>query len=187
MKIILGFNRRRGHSPALANVPSERRFVRSGAVFARVSLRDGATTCPHRTTCGLAIDMKSSFSKFAFAIGRPGGYSGAAAPDPIPNSAVKRPSAYDTSSQDAGKSVAARSANRKNVKSSSPNQAKRPARITSGGAFCVAGRCRPHLRVPTIRAGQQSLWDHGNGGRRVMGADAASGGGFGGFAWLLPW
>ena len=58
-----------------------------------------------------------------FAIGRPGGYSGAAAPDPIPNSAVKRPSAYDTSSQDAGKSVAARSANRK----SSSNQTSLPS------------------------------------------------------------
>ncbi len=33
---------------------------------------------------------------------RPGGYGGVAAPDPIPNSAVKRPSADGTSSQDAG-------------------------------------------------------------------------------------
>lgn len=33
---------------------------------------------------------------------RPGGYGGAAAPDPIPNSAVKRSSADGTSSQDAG-------------------------------------------------------------------------------------
>ena len=33
---------------------------------------------------------------------RPGGYGGAAAPDPIPNSAVKRSSANGTSSQDAG-------------------------------------------------------------------------------------
>mgnify|MGYP003347353952 CR=1 FL=1 len=32
---------------------------------------------------------------------RPGDYSGVAAPDPIPNSAVKRPSADGTSSQDA--------------------------------------------------------------------------------------
>ena len=32
----------------------------------------------------------------------PGGYGGVAAPDPIPNSAVKRPSADGTSSQDAG-------------------------------------------------------------------------------------
>jgi hypothetical protein len=33
---------------------------------------------------------------------RPGGHGGAAAPDPIPNSAVKRSSANGTSSQDAG-------------------------------------------------------------------------------------
>ncbi len=36
------------------------------------------------------------------ALRRPGGYGGAAAPDPIPNSAVKRSSANGTSSQDAG-------------------------------------------------------------------------------------
>ena len=42
-------------------------------------------------------------------IRRPGGYGGRLPPDPIPNSAVKRPSAYDTASQDAEKSVAARS------------------------------------------------------------------------------
>ena len=43
--------------------------------------------------------------------GRPGGHGGERTPDPIPNSAVKTPSAYDTASQDAGKSVAARSSN----------------------------------------------------------------------------
>ena len=36
------------------------------------------------------------------ALSRPGGYGGAAAPVPIPNTAVKRPSANGTSSQDAG-------------------------------------------------------------------------------------
>ena len=40
---------------------------------------------------------------------RPGGHGEGPAPDPIPNSAVKTLSAYDTASQDAGKSVAARS------------------------------------------------------------------------------
>ena len=44
---------------------------------------------------------------------RPGGPSGGIPPDPIPNSAVKASSAYGTASQDAGESVAARSA--KNV------------------------------------------------------------------------
>ena len=42
-------------------------------------------------------------------LGRPGGHGGETAPDPIPNSAVKTPSAYDTAPQGAGKSVAARS------------------------------------------------------------------------------
>src|SRR3712207_7214880 len=37
----------------------------------------------------------------------PGGHRGDATPDPIPNSAVKRPSAHGTASQDAGESVAA--------------------------------------------------------------------------------
>ncbi len=36
------------------------------------------------------------------ALCRPGGYGGAAAPVPFPNTAVKRPSADGTSSQDAG-------------------------------------------------------------------------------------
>ena len=36
------------------------------------------------------------------ALSRPGGYGGGAAPVPIPNTAVKRPSANGTSSQDAG-------------------------------------------------------------------------------------
>lgn len=47
-----------------------------------------------------AIRSKSFSIEHAFC--RPGGYGGAAAPDPIPNSAVKRSSADGTSSQDAG-------------------------------------------------------------------------------------
>ena len=42
-------------------------------------------------------------------LGRPGGHGGEPTPDPIPNSDVKTPSAYDTAPQGAGKSVAARS------------------------------------------------------------------------------
>ena len=42
----------------------------------------------------------TSFSKIA--LSRPGGHGGVAAPVPIPNTAVKRPSANGTSSQDAG-------------------------------------------------------------------------------------
>jgi hypothetical protein len=43
-------------------------------------------------------DLKNFISQLR----RPGGYGGVDAPDPIPNSAVKRPSANGTSSQDAG-------------------------------------------------------------------------------------
>ncbi len=45
-------------------------------------------------------DRQNPASHHAFR--RPGGHGGAAAPDPIPNSAVKRSSADGTSSQDAG-------------------------------------------------------------------------------------
>ena len=45
---------------------------------------------------------QTTASRFEHALCRPGGYGGAAAPDPIPNSAVKRSSADGTSSQDAG-------------------------------------------------------------------------------------
>ena len=79
-------------------------------------------------------------TSFQLAICRPGGSSGAAAPDPIPNSAVKRPSAHDTSSQDAGKSVAARSANRKlSAKSSSHHTTQSPSRSTAEGLFAFRG------------------------------------------------
>ena len=52
-------------------------------------------------------------SRKTLALSRPGGHRGVPPPVPIPNTAVKRPSAYGTSSQDAGESVAARSAKRK--------------------------------------------------------------------------
>ena len=67
---------------------------------------------------------------------RPGGHGGAPPPDPIPNSAVKRSSAHDTSSQDAGKSVAARSAKRINPsqQQNTPRGAEqRPSRLEKTG------------------------------------------------------
>ncbi len=76
--------------------------------------------------------LKSSFHD---AFGRPGGSSEAAAPDPIPNSAVKRLSAHDTSSQDAGKSVAARSAKR--ITLSPHSSPKRRHGEYRGGRFGV--------------------------------------------------
>ena len=51
---------------------------------------------------------------------RPGGSSEGDTPDPIPNSAVKPFSAYGTSSQDAGESVAARSSKHMDVKLKTP-------------------------------------------------------------------
>ena len=42
--------------------------------------------------------------------------AGGKTPDPIPNSAVKTPSAYGTASQDAGESVTARSSKRRSQK-----------------------------------------------------------------------
>ena len=100
------------------------------------------TQCPLKTS-------------FQLAICRPGGSSGAAAPDPIPNSAVKRPSAHDTSSQDAGKSVAARSANRKASPSSQKNQpiTKTPLAPKSRGAFCVHQQRFAVKKAPCVQKG----------------------------------
>ena len=50
----------------------------------------------------LRMNGTKTASRKKHALCRPGGYGGAAAPDPIPNSAVKRSSADGTSSQDAG-------------------------------------------------------------------------------------
>jgi hypothetical protein len=58
--------------------------------------------CAHRALrAAIGRHDKNSFSK-QHALCRPGGYGGVAAPVPIPNTAVKRPSADGTSSQDAG-------------------------------------------------------------------------------------
>jgi hypothetical protein len=54
-------------------------------------------TCAHRDG---TKDINPASRKHA--LRRPGGYGGVAAPVPIPNTAVKRPSADGTSSQDAG-------------------------------------------------------------------------------------
>ena len=50
----------------------------------------------------LTMDHKHKPASRFDALCRPGGYGGAAAPVPFPNTAVKRPSADGTSSQDAG-------------------------------------------------------------------------------------
>ena len=77
------------------------------------------------------------------AMRRPGGFCGVAAPDPIPNSAVKRPSAHDTSSQDAGKSVAARSAHRISSRHSTPPTPRSASRQRGVRAFAHRLRSNP--------------------------------------------
>ena len=61
---------------------------------------------PENVVClGLTVGPRASedqqrerLKTFPSLLGRPGDYGGVAAPDPIPNSAVKRPSADGTSS-----------------------------------------------------------------------------------------
>lgn len=57
--------------------------------------------CSRKTTCSKKTGECLPASQL-IALSRPGGYGGVAAPVPIPNTAVKRPSANGTSSQDAG-------------------------------------------------------------------------------------
>src|SRR5689334_24697174 len=66
---------------------------------------------------------------------RPGGPSGGIPPDPIPNSAVKAPSAHGTAAQAAGESVAARSAKDAFI---NPAFAHTPALV-------IVRRRRPHV------------------------------------------
>ncbi len=146
IEIVLGPQSPARASARLATRRKARRFVRSGAVFAHVSLTRRGFDVPSSDDLRARDCNEVQLLEIQrFAIGRPGGYSGAAAPDPIPNSAVKRPSAYDTSSQDAGKSVAARSANRKTFpSSSSQDHPKTPRSVQTGGAFCVDPHPRRH-------------------------------------------
>ena len=78
----------------------------------RQTIGDGLSSCMGNPK-QLKVKKKDVFTKDkrgeslcqllnCFALSRPGGHGGAAAPVPIPNTAVKRPSANGTSSQDAG-------------------------------------------------------------------------------------
>ena len=77
--------------------------------------------------------------------GRPGGISGEPVPDPIPNSAVKLPSANGTESQDLEESVAARPAKDGNlftIKNPREARVSREAKSRRGicrGGFCIFG------------------------------------------------
>ena len=77
-----------------------------GATWVRRIGADGRSTFRSFASKGARLKErqrhKNTASRFEHAFCRPGGYGGAAAPDPIPNSAVKRSSADGTSSQDAG-------------------------------------------------------------------------------------
>ena len=76
-----------------------------GATWVRRISADGRSTLRSFASKGAKIKERPRHKKQLLeqrAFCRPGGYGGAAAPDPIPNSAVKRSSADGTSSQDAG-------------------------------------------------------------------------------------
>jgi hypothetical protein len=62
--------------------------------------KDDARRVPGGLPPANALKKRSeNFTSFSIvALCRPGGHGGAAAPVPIPNTAVKRPSAYGTSS-----------------------------------------------------------------------------------------
>jgi hypothetical protein len=72
--------------------------------------RDHTHTHTHRNHDPPEPDHRSLIIATGW-IGRPGGHRGGPAPDPIPNSAVKTPSAHGTVPQGTGESVAARSSN----------------------------------------------------------------------------
>ena len=76
-----------------------------GTTWVRRIGADGRSTLRSFASKGAKIKERPRHKKQLLeqrAFCRPGGYGGAAAPDPIPNSAVKRSSADGTSSQDAG-------------------------------------------------------------------------------------
>ena len=76
----------------------------------------------------------------------PGGHSGGIPPDPIPNSAVKAPSAHGTACQHAGESVAARPAkNGSSIPPSHRNQS--PAREIARGFFVSSPWPAPVLEL----------------------------------------
>ena len=123
--------------PSAASLRTARRTPGGSALPAAGKIRHALAEPPNGslataipTTCSkpATADWRIPYSHFALrtshfapnpasrktlALSRPGGHRGVPPPVPIPNTAVKRPSAYGTSSQDAGESVAARSAKRK--------------------------------------------------------------------------
>ena len=87
---------------------------RNALTFASTFTAQTRTVTDRRVRHALAVRMFDDL----VAIG------GEPAPDPIPNSAVKTPSAYDTMSQDMGKSVAARSSNIRNSRQLQSSESK---------------------------------------------------------------
>ncbi len=82
---------------AIAALRTARRTTGGSALPAAVAPREGSKTCSQRQNEASPLPASQ-----LIALSRPGGHGGVAAPVPIPNTAVKRPSANGTSSQDAG-------------------------------------------------------------------------------------
>ena len=98
-------NRSLGFARASARRQSFGAASRSAAID-RLRQREDKTDVFKTKTKGLAtrqlLNQLAYLAHMHVALCRPGGHGGAAAPVPIPNTAVKRPSADGTSSQDAG-------------------------------------------------------------------------------------
>ena len=100
---------RKGRAASAAMARARRARLRKPARPTHAPGPHDAQSPPWAT--GLASPAKGRPRPRPGGVGRPGGHGGERTPDPIPNSAVKTPSAHDTAPQGAGKSVAARSPN----------------------------------------------------------------------------
>lgn len=96
---LTGTNSSIGLIVLIPNVHRSQKGGCEGTTKTSEQLGEGANRVPYRLLT-IGYSLKKLLEQRAFC--RPGGYGGAAAPDPIPNSAVKRSSADGTSSQDAG-------------------------------------------------------------------------------------
>jgi hypothetical protein len=88
----------------LRSLPCRRRAKRLAAALRPVWVKTPQVQRQNEPTCSQKTNEANASASFSIniALKRPGGHGGAAAPVPIPNTAVKRPSANGTSSQDAG-------------------------------------------------------------------------------------
>ena len=97
------------------------------------------------------ILLNSEF-RFLISVFRwPGGHSGGIPPDPIPNSAVKAPSAHGTTCQHVGESVAARPAKNGKNKSRHHDKQQSPACESARGFFVTRAASPQRAGMPAIR------------------------------------